>query len=468
MKFFLVVISLIFVCSVMLDPSRLADNDLFWQSATGRWILNHRDIPLNDPFSWSAPGGPWIAHEWITEIIFAYIENFGPVAIYFVAVSLILIGLFIFWKLIKNESDSGHSAVIIYLLALFALMSQWTTRPQLFGFIGFFSVLYILQRYGKGGPGLWALPLLVLAWINFHLSALLGVCVVALYSLLSLIPEFQAGGIKHEPGNKKMLLPVTALSLLVTGLNPHGFSIWAYTFKTTAEPAWKIILEWQPPGSHYFIGIVFAGVALLITLALIRAGKVQLFYLILTLGAMFGAMHAVRHFTYFIAVSAVTLAQMFNEINLSMKLRRLLVCVLVGGLVGVSAANLKTFGLPVNDMRVMADSAGFPVEAVDWLKQSGVQRVMNFYDWGGYLIYRRVPVFIDGRSDFYLYADENGTVFRDWVDYTTMKVYPEEVAKKYGIEAVLLPKGSPQEMYYEQSGWKIVYADEKATIMQKN
>jgi len=125
-------------------------------------------------------------------------------------------------------------------------------------------------------------------------------------------------------------------------------------------------------------------------------------------------------------------------------------------------------GLPVNDMRVMADSAGFPVEAVDWLKQSGVQRVMNFYDWGGYLIYRRVPVFIDGRSDFYLYADENGTVFRDWVDYTTMKVYPEEVAKKYGIEAVLLPKGSPHEMYYEQSGWKIVYADEKATIMQKN
>src|SRR5262249_8057345 len=38
----------------------LHQDDLFWMLATARWIIQHREIPWTDHFSYTAQGQPWI------------------------------------------------------------------------------------------------------------------------------------------------------------------------------------------------------------------------------------------------------------------------------------------------------------------------------------------------------------------------------------------------------------------------
>src|SRR6185369_4559302 len=52
-------------------PKVLGDPDTYWHIAAGEWILDHRQIPLVDPFSYTFAGQPWTAHEWLSEVLLA-------------------------------------------------------------------------------------------------------------------------------------------------------------------------------------------------------------------------------------------------------------------------------------------------------------------------------------------------------------------------------------------------------------
>ena len=41
-------------------------------------------------------------------------------------------------------------------------------------------------------------------------------------------------------------------------------------------------------------------------------------------------------------------------------------------------------------------------KAIDVLKKENPKRLLNYYDYGGYLVYKNIPVFIDARCDLYL------------------------------------------------------------------
>ena len=45
------------------------DGDTNWHVASGLGILDHHTVPLNDPFSFTFAGKPWIAHEWGSEVL---------------------------------------------------------------------------------------------------------------------------------------------------------------------------------------------------------------------------------------------------------------------------------------------------------------------------------------------------------------------------------------------------------------
>ena len=49
----------------------LADSDTGWHIRNGQWILEHHTVPHTDLFSFSKPGAPWFAWEWLADVIFA-------------------------------------------------------------------------------------------------------------------------------------------------------------------------------------------------------------------------------------------------------------------------------------------------------------------------------------------------------------------------------------------------------------
>jgi hypothetical protein len=88
--------------------------------------------------------------------------------------------------------------------------------------------------------------------------------------------------------------------------------------------------------------------------------------------------------------------------------------------------------------------------------------VLNEYDFGGYLIFRGIPTFIDGRTLFF------GKRFAlDYFGATVLGAGDklERLADAYRVTWTLLRTGSAPALHFDHSpGWRQIYADPVAVI----
>ena len=93
----------------------------------------------------------------------------------------------------------------------------------------------------------------------------------------------------------------------------------------------------------------------------------------------------------------------------------------------------------------------------------GTRRGYNHFDWGGYLIWRGVPVFIDGRPD--MYGDEFMLMYMQ-----TLAVTPEwrDPLSVYAVDYVLTrSEGSLRVLLTESDDWQEVYDDGVACVFDR-
>ena len=87
-------------------------------------------------------------------------------------------------------------------------------------------------------------------------------------------------------------------------------------------------------------------------------------------------------------------------------------------------------------------------------------RIYNSYNWGGYLIWEGVPVFIDGRADVYgdAFMDEYVLAYQlrgDW----------RVPLEKYDVDYILIESGASFARFLEEAPeWEGVYQDEVAAV----
>ena len=55
---------------VIYREKMLGDPDIWWHIRTGQWIWDQGAFPTTDPFSHTFAGRPWIAKEWLSQIVF--------------------------------------------------------------------------------------------------------------------------------------------------------------------------------------------------------------------------------------------------------------------------------------------------------------------------------------------------------------------------------------------------------------
>src|SRR5689334_17751337 len=68
--FFLAVIAWLFM-GVYGWAGLLGDADVGWHIRTGEYILDHHAVPYHDLYSFSKPGAPWYAWEWLSDVLSA-------------------------------------------------------------------------------------------------------------------------------------------------------------------------------------------------------------------------------------------------------------------------------------------------------------------------------------------------------------------------------------------------------------
>lgn len=120
------------------------------------------------------------------------------------------------------------------------------------------------------------------------------------------------------------------------------------------------------------------------------------------------------------------------------------------------------------------NEASYPVQAVEWLKENvniGEMRLYNEYNYGSYILFQDVKVFIDSRADLYtpeFNGDSEKDIFSDAVQVASISKYYEDVFDKYEITHLLIPNNTKMNMFISRDeNYEELYKDNNFVIYER-
>lgn len=457
------------------------DPDLWWHLRTGQVVLQE-GIPRQDIFSYTVPDREWITHEWLSQVFMWLVFAAGGLPGLMVIFGLITAATF---GLIYLTCDGRpYMAGFVTLLAAVTSAIVWGARPQIFNLLFTAAFVYLVESFKDGKVSrrqLWLFPVLTLVWANLHSGYLLGVALLAAY-VIGEAGQLLLGWTDRRgldwPGVGR-LAGVAVVSFLAAAVNPNGPALWIYPFFTLGSNAMQqYILEWHSPDFHQVMFWPFGGMVILgVAAFLFNRQRPALTDLLLFAGTAGAALLSARHIPLFAIVAAPIVARYllrsldgtplyaFSDGNhpQSPAGRLVLLNVALAGLALLLAGGWIAIRSGQNEAAV---ASRYPVAAVDAIEQSGLadKRIYNSYNWGGYLIWRELPVFVDGRAD--VYGDDFLLFYRRTYD---MKQNWQEPLDEYDVDYVLIEAFHPLATLLEASpGWRETYRDRLAVVFVRN
>jgi len=508
----------VFVAIFAMALRPVVDNDLFWHLATGRYMWTTGRIPYADPFSWTAPGRAWIAHEWLTEaLLYPLYTRGGYPALMLVFAAVIAAAFALSYATARLLSATRPIGIGVVVVAAVASTHTWGVRPQMLSLLLTALTAWILTRARVSGRPrlLWALPPLLTLWVNLHGGFIFGLVIIGVAALartcegIFTLPSPLPASL--DAPRARGLWRAFALSLVACLLNPNGLKGLIYPFTYLGDNAsTRYIAEWVSPDFHqgqyqFFEALLLALVAgvalsprrprlaevllaLLFThLALVSVRNINLFSIVIApLIAIYlsyawrelrgrgargegrGARGdivirrpspAVRRPSPAVRRPSPAVRRPSPAVRRPVAALNLtLAAVLVVAVLVSSAPNLTA-------RHNTAIQAGrFPAGTVSYLRTHRLAGpLFNSYDWGGYLIwtlYPRVRVYVDGRPDMY------GDRFID--DFVhTWQAQPgwRATLRRQGVRLVLVePSSGLGRALAGAPGWRVVSRDKVSVL----
>lgn len=493
------------------------DPDMWWQLASGRWMVEHRDGIRVDVFSSTATGEPYALGEWLGEVIlYGAYATLGWMGVALLRAGLVAVAAFAVTRLALRGAPA-RVAIPVAALALLLSKPTWTDRPQLFT-LALFPVLLDLCFAARGGSraALSALVPLVALWSNAHGGYALGIAIVWIFAAEAVVERRPALG---------WLAAAAATTLLVSAL-PGALPL-RRAAAHIAGPTVRIVEE-SPIDPLTPFGALFALFlgAMLLTLLLRGGTLLHAFVLVPMLGL---ALTAQRHVPLFgfaaVPLLAGPLTVLVEDVGTTLKR------VIAGGVAadkeaGGSPSGLYVFpyqpgtdpyrpgterhtrsnetpagpdpatGTPagpepevpprpsskssfplalaaalwlgalasIATVDPRPDLTPYPAKAVPALEASrGV--LLNEYDWGGYLMWQvpSRPVFVDGR----LFPFAGNGVMRQYQE--AMHVLPSwrAVIERWNVAQALLRPDRALVQALRDDGWTVGVQDRDFVLLER-
>ena len=459
------------VTTVLIFAHRgIGDPDIWWHLRNAEELLRTGHFVRADAYSFTVCGAPWINHEWLGELPYYVGWRWLGLQGLYVVMALALITIFLLLYLLAyRRSQDYKAAALACALAIPLATVSFGPRTLLFGWIFLLLELLILQASEKSPRRLWLLPPLFAVWVNTHGSWLIGMVLLLAFAAAGCF-EVHAGrieSVQRPLPELKRLAIVIVLSAAALFANPYGWRLVFYPFDLAFRQKLNVshVEEWQSPDFHAIRGKIFLAMLLgFLLLALVRQGRFALYEVLFLLIAFYSAITYSRFL--FLAALIVT-----PILATELKMRESAGPVntdRVGLNLAMIAAMLAlmVWQVPSNTALSAGLSQEYPVTAISHLSAIHPQdRVLNDYDWGGYLIWnaRDIPVFADSRVDIFEYSG----VFADYLDIMSLKNSLELLRKHqiryvfYGRDKALayLLRNSPE--------WKLIYEDSTAVLFER-
>lgn len=464
-----------FACGILLGWFPLQGTDLGHHVATGRWILEHSSIPTVDPFSFTAKGQIWFLHQWLPDVLWAFVEAHGGWTGLVLLRSVIagLLACALFFSSRARGSSSG-AAVLAVCLALSLLQNRLLLRPMILGIVALAALDGCLSYLEKTKRPIitWAAHAILVIWSLVHPLYLIGLVRCFQHMVLEIVQQHIH--VLKAVGN--FFLAVWLTSLAVLCCMPHGLGTVFSVIAAGRDPFFaKIIVELQPFLSvhsiswlhavflcFWVIGFVFSKERLLVRVLI--HGLAVLFLI----GTGFKSRllsPCVVLATPFVAASITTCLAWLKGYLFEQS----------SGWVSKCTA---AFGVFVVLCSVMGSSMGFgssraenlyPRGAAAFLRENQPKHMFHDLQFGGFVLwdlYGMVPTFIDGRLEIF------GSWFMRNVYRRVYAVGPnwQQVLDYYAIDTILLSPNRAKKLHQSLlplDDWMVAYADPYAIIYKK-
>ncbi len=281
--------------------------------------------------------------------------------------------------------------------------------------------------------------------------------------------------------NVKFLIIIMIICAFTGLLTPLGDTPYTYLYKTMKGNTTQNISEHLP---LTLINNTNAMCILVIFLAILifTKTKIRLSDLFMLSGLCYLMFSTRRQFSIFVLICSVILTKFIVDlINTYTKkgikefeeaFRNVLVVISLTVLIGLMSYDAVK---PKLDDKFV-DSKSYPVEACDYILENidlSKARFYNEYNYGSYMLFRGIPVFIDSRADLYapeFSGNKDEDIFTDFINTSSVSKFYEDTFKKYNITHIITGKNSKTNMLITKThdkNYKEIYSDDKFVIYER-
>ncbi|NBX81579.1 hypothetical protein EBQ90_00600 [bacterium] len=441
--------SILFLVLVALNHTKMDENDTWWHIALGRWMVENLQVYRTEIFSAVGLGRPFIAHEWLSEVLFYLFSSPSGKMLSYFKLFLITTSCTVFGYLVARPYWKGRFTVPLLVGAAFLIAFRAPVRPQIFEIIcsSFLLVTLNSWRQEPSWKKLVGLIPMQILWTNLHGSYLLGPVLILLFAMgLTLskkIPFLVGDQLKTYTAKEISELFVCSLILLLVSLlNPFHVELLKKSFAVFFLDNYmkEHIREWYSvmrvsKGIWFYVWFVWMIWAWFTLLKAFRkVSQVELYTLILATVFPFVG---VRYITLSTLLSLPDVLKRsyqlypsgFNPKKASWVLAPL-------------ALLFFWTGYPMTLTAANPPGAGFsfgvvPTDIIQHIKANKLKGVMmNHYHDGAFILhylYPEVLPVIDSRTDFY-----GKDLFMEHADaYTSMPLFNQYI-EKYKVNMILV------------------------------
>ena len=222
--------AVLFVLIAIAAVTPIRSYDYFWHLAAGRWIVEHRALPIHDPLAVASAKTPWINGEWLYEVIADGLHQFGGDQGMSVWNALLIAAIFTLgFRFAARDHDAGIAALAA-AVAFAGASDLLGVRPAA---VAALLVTVAIGLLGSRASIPWlaaSYAAVTIIWINVHPSALIAPLLAALAMLIDV--------------RRWLVAAASAAALLI---NPYGWrAVWAPISLTSQIRSGEYVnAEWQ-------------------------------------------------------------------------------------------------------------------------------------------------------------------------------------------------------------------------------
>ncbi len=520
----IIILILIILYAVSLSPKRL-QNDTYYTIAIGK-LITENGIDMQEHFTWHQ-GLPYTYPHWLYDLLIYSIFSIGSFKGIYISTCILsaILGISIY----KVNSKLTGNKIISFLVtigSLYLMKGYIAARAQLITFILFILTVYNIERFLETKKLRNVLALIIIPILIANLHAAVWPFTFVLYLpyiaeyLISLIADFiiykkmqvwilkrkikknpeaqpkleeletkiekikqkrkenleNPYKIKMTRNDNTLLLIVIMIIVLFTGLlTPIGDTPYTYTYHTLKGNTMESINEHLPLTLIKNVPVMCAIIILLAIMTFTKV-KIKLSDLFMIGGLTYLMFSTRRQVSMFALIGSIVLVRLLVQLIDMYGIKSEKNKIFKGILLIIFATIVIVLSIDNFDKRkneTYVNESSYPVQASEWiLNNLDVKniRLYNEYNYGSYLLFRGIPVFIDSRADVYDPQFNGGLdIFGDFIGTSNISKYYGTTFKKYDITHIIISKNSKTNMIItktEPEKYKQLYLDDNFVIYE--